>query len=146
LLTGDVVDDFGEIGEFEAGFVEDVLDAHVARHSELLGGGVGGEDDNGEGVPAEVGAHDLEKAYAVDAGHAHVEDHRVGAAFDQLEQGVLTVLGAHDLMAHSAQEAGEKFSAVPFVVDHEHMRHTAHTLTGMARRVTIKSCFNGWGL
>ena len=124
-MSGDVVDDFGEVGELEAGFVEDVLYAHVAGHAELLGGGVGGEDDDGEGVPTEVGAHDFEEADAVDAGHADVEDERVGAAFNEFDQGFLAVLRALDLVAHSAQEAGEEFSAVPFVVDYEHIRHTA---------------------
>ena len=117
LVGGHLVEDLAEVGEGEVGLVEDVGDAKIVQLADLVGGGVGGEDDDGNLLEAEIRAHDGEEVEAVHAGHADVEDDRVGGAFEEPRQRVATIVSGGHVVTRAVEEASDEFAAVPLIVN-----------------------------
>jgi hypothetical protein len=84
---------------------------------------VGGEDDDGEAVPAEVRAHHFEEADAVELGHADVEEDEVVFAGEELAEGGAAVVGGGDVVPPAFEELRHELLAVGFVVNDEDVGH-----------------------
>jgi hypothetical protein len=88
---------------------------------------VGGQEDHGELGPPQVGAEDLEEGQAVHLGHADVEDDDVGAAVDEGPEGGAAVGDAGGAIPLPLEEALHELTAVRFVVNDQHVRHTGES-------------------
>lgn len=107
----------------EEAFDEVAIGAEVAELGHDGIAGVGGADENGDVLEALVAAEVAEEGAAVGLGHHDVEDDELGDEFGGIEQfdGVLSALGAGDLVAFATQVAAHDVTTVGDVVnDQDH--------------------------
>ena len=119
-----------QVGELEVGFLEDVVDAKLGGPVELFAVGVGGDDDNGELVPAEVRAEDFQEGDSIHLGHADVEDDGVGGLQKQLAEGFMAIGGESGIDMGLLEKAVDDLAAIGVIIDDQDVRHIEREYRG----------------